>query len=387
MIVPSKTVLRKEVLRVLKRQGYTTAKGKFTLKETDRDSKRDAHRIAKAERIVQQEEFIKKNLKLVREHFINDRKLELDKIKPRLIEVKAGSKWEKIFRWWNLVWWSLPNEQPYGRQLRFVVWDEYHKSPIGLIGLQSPILSWSVRDTFLGIPAAKRDFWANQSLSAQRLGSIPPYNYLRGGKLVASLMTSEGIRKKFAEKYAGKKTLIKKRVLPARLLFLTTTGAFGKSSVYSRLKFKDDEVARFIGYSKGMGSFHIPNDLYEHLMKFLKRKKIEVERGFGNGPSRKMRLILQALEMLDIPNGTTHGIERAVYLFPLASNLKEVIQKGARPKWYKRQVGDLTAFWRERWARSQLDKEPYLEALKTNMLDSTLADLKEYKKLVKKMKQ
>lgn len=377
------TELRKDVLKILRKQGYSTLKGSFTLKETDRESKRDAHRFAKAERIAQQEDFIRKNVDLIRAHFINDREIEIDKIKPRLIEVEAGTKWETIFRWWNLVWWSLPHEQAYGRQMRFIVWDDYHKSPIGLIGLQSPILSWSVRDIFLGITAEKRDYWVNQSLSAQRLGSLPPYNYLRGGKLVASLMTADVMRKKFAKKYEGKKTLIKERVLPAKLLFLTTTGAFGKSSVYSRLKFKEEEVARFIGYTKGMGSFHIPNSLYEDLMNFLKRKKIKVERGFGNGPSRKMRLILQALDLLEIPHGTTHGIERAVYLFPLVSNLKEVIQNGVRPKWYKRSVQEITDFWREKWARAQLDKEPYLEARKTNLIDETLEDLKECSKLTK----
>ena len=268
--------LRKDVLKILRKQGYSTSKGGFTLKEKDRESKRDAHKFAKAERIAQQEDFITKNIELIREHFINEREIEIDKIKPRLIEVEAGTKWETIFRWWNLVWWSLPHEQAYGRQMRFVVWDDYHKSPIGLIGLQSPILSWSVRDSFLGITAEGRDFWVNQSMSAQRLGSLPPYNYLRGGKLVASLMTADVVRKKFEAKYAGKKTLIKGRILPAKLLFLTTTGAFGKSSVYSRLKFNEQEVARFIGYTKGMGSFHIPNTIYEDLMSFLKRKGIEV---------------------------------------------------------------------------------------------------------------
>ena len=96
-----------------------------------------------------------------------------------------------------------------------------------------------------------------------------------------------------------------------------------------------------------------------------------------------MRLILQALDLLEIPHGTTHGIERAVYLFPLASNVKEVIQNGERPKWHKRTVKDITDFWREKWARGQIDKEPYLESRKTNLIDETLEDLKAYKKMSK----
>src|SRR5262249_49017766 len=104
-----------------------------------------------------------------------------------------------------------------------VVWDRCHNAPVGLIGLQTPTLVWSVRDKKLGIAFDERDYWVNQSMSAQRLGALPPYNYLLGGKLVASLMTADVIRKRFTRKYEGKKTVLQGRQLPARLLFLTTT--------------------------------------------------------------------------------------------------------------------------------------------------------------------
>ncbi|HVX90072.1 MAG TPA: Druantia anti-phage system protein DruA [Candidatus Paceibacterota bacterium] len=378
------TRLKRDVLSILRKQGYSTRLGTFTLKQDDREAKKDAHRFAKAERLVRHRDFVERNAPLIKEHFINGRKLEVEKIKPRLIEVQTGTKWETIFRWWNLTWWSLPYEQSYGRQMRFVVWDEYHKSPIGLIGLQSPILSWSVRDEHLGIPAEERDFWVNQSLSAQRLGALPPYNYILGGKLVASLMTSEVVRKKFADKYRGKKTLLKNRELPARLLFLTTTGAYGKSPVYSRLKFNEQEVARFIGYTRGTGSFHIPNALYEDLVAFLEQKGYEVGRGFGNGPSRKMRLILQALDLLGFPNGTSHGIERAVYLFPLASNVKDVIQKNARPKWHRRSVDELAEFWKEKWAKPRAEKDSTYRTIDTTRLvENAISDLERCEELAK----
>jgi hypothetical protein len=271
--------------------------------------------------------------------------------------------------------------------MRFIVWDKYHDAPIGLIGLQSPILSWGPRDKHLGIKTKERDYWVNQSLNAQRIGALPPYNDILGGKLVTLIMTSDTIRRKFSRKYGNKKTLLKGRVLPSKLLFITTTGAYGKSSVYGRhLKFNNETVAKFVDYTQGVGTFHIPNALYEDLVLYLKRKGYEVERGYGNGPSRKLRLIDTALQLLGFANGITHGIKRALYLFPLASNLGGVIQRGERPKWFRRNIGEMTAHWKKQWAHPRIEKDKsYLEFNATNFVKQTLADLDKYKELYKNL--
>lgn len=375
--------LRQQVKLILKKQGYLIKpSGLFILKSDDRETKRKAHDLAKAERIGKQENFILEKINLIKSFLIDGKSLNIQKIEPELIEVNSGTEQEELFRWWNLVWWSLPYERGYGRQMRFIIWDKFHNAPIGLIGLQSPILSWSVRDKYLGIPPKERDFWVNQSLNAQRIGALPPYNYILGGKLVALLMTTDIIRKKFQKKYGDQKTIIKNRKLPARLLFITTTGAYGKSSVYTRLKFKDEEVVKFIGYTHGSGTFHIPNILYAELLRYLKKRGYNIKRGFGNGPSRKLRLIDQALHLLGFTNGATHGIQRAVYLFPLAKNLTSVIQENKRPIWVHRTVNELTEFWKNRWreARAKRDKT-FLNFSSEDFIKKTLRDLKRYKRI------
>ncbi len=343
--------LKQEIVKVLEKQCFVIDdNGAFMLKDSERAMKRQAQILAKNERLKEFENFLIDNLGLIKSYMINGKDLDVEKIDPELIEVESGTKWERIYRWWNLSWWSLPYEHAYGRQMRFIVWDKYHNAPIGLIGLQSPILSWSVRDSYLEINKEDRDLWVNQSLSAQRLGALPPYNTILGGKLVASLMTADTIRKKFKEKYSNKKTLIKKRVLPARLLFITTTGAYGKSSVYNRLKFHNQKIVEFIGYTQGSGTFHIPNWLYKELIKYLDRRGYETKRSFGNGPSRKLRLIDQALQSLDFSTGAKHGIKRAVYLFPLAKNLPNIIKNNKRPIWNHRTEKELTDYWKARWS-------------------------------------
>lgn len=371
-------VLRHKVTDVLARQGFLIGDKGFSVRDSaERDTKRELHRLAKLERLANHKEFLLSNLDLAASHMLDGAALNVAKIQPSLRIVTPDSPEERLFRWWNLTWWSLPYERPYGRQMRFVVWDDYHDAPIGLIGLQSPILNWGVRDKFLGIASERRDYWVNQSMNAQRLGALPPYSYVLGGKLVASLMTSDTVRSIFAAKYTGAKTVMQGRVLPARLLFITTTGAFGKSIIYDRLKHRNDEVARMIGFTKGSGTFHIPNELYEELVGYLSSLGVDTKRGYGAGPSKKMRLVSQALRLLDITNGSRHGIQRAVYLFPLARNLKAVIADNVEPDWYCRTESDITDFWKERWAlRRATHNKSFMEFTKFRYIRDTLQELK-----------
>src|SRR3989338_8542766 len=379
--------LKFNIVKILKLQGYKVKPNGFFLKNDERDTKRQAHYIAKAERMLDNESLVIDQSDFVKQFMVDGKELDVTKIDPVLVEVKPGTKWETLFRWWNLVWWSLPYEKSYGRQMRFVLWDRYHKAPMGLIGLQSPILSWGVRDQYLGIGATDRDFWINQSLNAQRLGALPPYNNLLGGKLVAAMMSTDYVRRKFKEKYAKIKTLMKDRSIPADLLFITTTGAYGKSCVYSRFKMNGVEMAKFLGYTNGTGSFHIPNFLYEDLILYLKKLHYDVQRGYGNGPSRKVRLIDQALTLLGFKNGINHSIKRSVYLFPFAKNINAVINKGEKPQWNKRSQKQVADFWKQRWAipRAEKDKR-YQEFSKEKFIEQTFLELKEYKKIYKKLK-
>src|SRR3989337_111553 len=153
--------------------------------------------------------------------------------------------------------------------MRFLLWDITHNCPFGLFALQSPVLKMSVRDNALGIPNKELDIWVNRSMNAQRVGALPPYNELLGGKLVALGLTSNEIREAYKSKYENYETILKGRRMEPDLLFITTTSAFGKSSLYNRLKYREERVAECIGYTQGAGSFHIPEELYQDILKFL----------------------------------------------------------------------------------------------------------------------
>jgi hypothetical protein len=267
-----------------------------------------------------------------------------------LIEVKSGSFEEILFRWWNFIWWSIPYQRSYGRQMRFLLWDTTHDAPFGLICLQSPVLTMSVRDDSLGIPKNELDIWVNRSMNAQRVGALPPYNELLGGKMVALSLTSNEVREAYRNKYKSYITILKGRKLKPDLLFITTTSAFGRSSLYNRLKYNGDVVAECLGYTQGSGSFHIPEELYEEILEMLSKKGIDVARGYGHGPSRKLKLISLGLAYLKLSGFEYHGIKREFYLFSLVKNLKEVIQDGKKPIYVDRPFNELVDYWKQRWA-------------------------------------
>lgn len=378
--------LQRKIKHTLFSQGYAIRDDMFCLPSINRKKTRKIHQLSRAGKINNNIDFIENFTPKAKEFMRDSCDIDVEKIEPRLLQVTEKTKHFNLFKWWNLVWWSLPYERSYGRQIRFLVWDDYHNAPIGLIGLQSPILKWNVRDEYLNIETEKRDYLVNQSMNAQRLGALPPYNKFLCGKLIASLMVSDFVRESFNKKYKQYKTLILKRNLPSRLLFITTTGAYGKSSVYNRLKDEHGKICEFIGFTNGSGSFHISDTIYEELVSYLRKKGLKGGRSFGHGPSVKMKNISQAMKLLGFKKGSNHGIKRAVYLFRFAKNLENVIEKERRPFWYHRNIDGITDYWKERWAVKRTlpyCSEEKINFSKKNFISNLKRDLKKCKSLIK----
>ncbi len=159
--------------------------------------------------------------------------------------------------------------------------------------------------------------------------------------MVALSLTSNEVRNLYTKKYENKKTILKKRKLPSRLLFITTTSAYGKSSVYERINYKGETVSQFIGYTSGAGTFQLPEVLYNECLQYLEQRGIDTKRGYGTGPSRKMKLIDNAFRYLKIPTYSYHNIRRGYYLFSNVENLHEVIHEDQEPSWYERPFNEL----------------------------------------------
>jgi len=190
--------------------------------------------------------------------------------------------------------------------------------------------------------------------------------------MVALALTSNEMKEAYKIKYKKYYTIIKNRKLKSDLLFITTTSAFGKSSLYNRLKYNGEIVAECLGYTQGSGSFHVPEELYKEMLVLLSNNGVDVARGYGHGPSRKLKLISLGFRYLGLKSFEYHGIKREFYLFSFAKNLREVIQYGKRPVWIDRPFYKLVDYWKKRWAIPRAKRKREWESFTVNRFFSKI---------------
>jgi hypothetical protein len=323
--------------------------------EETKDYLRSLHEPAVHAELLKSQKWITANYPKYSKYFANGADISPEIIKPTLVEVD-DEHWATLFRLARLTW-SLPFTRGYGRRLKFVLLDEANEKLIGVLGLQSPPLDFPVRDRLFNYPEGRKIELVNQTMDIYTLGAIPPYNRLLGGKLVALAAASDEVRQAYSKKYRGYVTEIDKQVLPARLVALTTTSAYGRSSIYNRLNYDDRAIAYSIGYTEGYGSFHLA-PLYPLVCEFLKESGKVTRGGFGVGPRIMWQNYKRVFRLLDLPGHLLkHGIKREAFLFPLSSNLENYMNgKASRPIYYHQTFQDLAEWWRTRWLLPRADR-------------------------------
>lgn len=274
------------------------------------------------------------------------------KISPRLIEVAPDSEGELLFRYASLHW-SIPVSSGYGRRIRFLVRDEQNGKLMGIIGLGDPVYSLGPRDQWIGWSQSERKKRLQNVMDAYVLGAVPPYSFLLCGKLIAMLAASDTIRSAFARKYGGERSLIKRNLHDGRLALITTTSALGRSSVYNRLRLGGGLLYESVGFTRGSGDFHFSNGLYGALTKFAVAncEPTAKQERWGTGFRNRREVIRKCLHALELPrNWAYHGIEREVFMVPLARNTREFLTGfHSRLLWYHRSATDVFDHFCKRW--------------------------------------
>lgn len=274
--------------------------------------------------------------------------IEPSRIVPRLRLVESTAD-EQL---WNLgrACWSMPYSKGYGRRLRFLVIDEAHGGLIGILGLQSPPADLACRDELFAYPADRKLQLINQTMDAYTIGAIPPYSFLLGGKLCAGLLATDPIREAYWKRYASRHTEMQNERIKQPLVAITTTSAFGRSSIYNRLRFGDRLLARPLGFTKGYGMLHLEH-LYEQMCDLLRAHGELTPNGYGNGPKVRWQNVTKALMLLDLPMELlAHGVQREVFMFELVEELDAGMRGGSFGAPRRLSVDDYSNHWLDRWA-------------------------------------
>lgn len=293
------------------------------------------------------------------EYFANGDEVEPAAIKPRLVEIGSDSEEELLFRYARLLW-SIPVSAGYGRRLRYLIFDDHNDKLIGLFGLGDPVFSINPRDQWVGWGSDDRRHRLRHVMDAFILGAVPPYNDLLGGKLVALLMTSNEVRSAFRRKYTGREGLISEETFSGDLAMLTTASALGRSSVYNRLKYKEDHAFISVGFTAGSGEFHFANGVYEDILAFADHHCTPSSKhdAWGGGWRNRREVVRTVLGELDMSRDLVyHGIQRELFVVPLASNTRSFLRgddESLVP--FDRSVDDLFGWFRERWLLARAER-------------------------------
>lgn len=359
---------------------------KKTVKMSDKDEIRKFYSVAREEMIQLNRAFLETvGSRIIDKYFANGKDIDPYKIEPVLIPVE-NTETSDIFKTARF-YWSIPYTEGFGRRLKFIVMDKTNNKLIGILGLQSPVIGLEARNKWIGFEEG-RDMTKiealNETMDIYTLGAVPPYNYLLGGKLMVLTAVAKEIRELYKQKYAGTKTCISGRVDKGELVLLTTTSAFGKSSIYNRVKFKEHTVCIPVGYTKGMGYSYIPHHVFELARTYLAKKGLTVKSAYGEGPNYRFRLLSKFLSelkkegiLLSQEDVFFQGYQKEVYVFPLAKNAREyLLRKTEKPEYYNWSFSELAEYWKQRYLMGRITRNSEWKTWNKNALRDDL--LKKY---------
>ena len=359
--------LKRKLRKHIRELGFQrNEQGMLRPKNTDKSTLRSIHSHQRNMRLRDNRDFIQANLIALERVLANGDDIDPSRIEFELQKIKAGTEEARLFRLASL-YWSVPVSNGFGRRIRYLVWDKYHGRLAGLIALGDPVFNLRVRDQLIGWNAQDRADNLVNVLDAYVLGALPPYSQILGGKAVACLVRTREVYNDFHEKYGSLPGIISGKNKRARLLLVTTSSSLGRSSVYNRLKLNNQPYFTSIGFTEGWGHFHVSDELFSDLRKYLELLKHPYvhQNRFGQGPNWRLRTIREGLKSLGISQATLrHGIKREVFLCQMANNSLDILKSGGgKPELSNLlSVSEVAESAIERWILPRVQRRPEFRA-------------------------
>lgn len=351
--------IRRRVIGELVAAGFELQGGRLVPPEIQtKDDLRRRHEQQRNALLYKSRDFILGREDVLLEHFASGSEVDVARLDPS-VEPVVSELDADIFRFAALQW-SVPVSQGYGRRTRFLVRDRSNGKVMGLMALGDPVFNLGARDSLIGWDQAQRQERLYNVFDAFVLGAVEPYRQLLAGKLVALCAVAEETVAFLEGKYAGAITVIHNKQKESRPVLVTTTSALGKSSIYNRLRVNGRLVFQPVGYTAGFGHFQFSDALFEELTDLVSENDNYRGNSYGSGPNWKIRTIRIALSELGLSGDLLkHGIQRQVFLAPLAHNWAaylrgetDLIRPATLP------LEEYASFYRDRWAIPRAARRP-----------------------------
>jgi hypothetical protein len=373
--------MRQLIVDSLKQQGFQLLDDRIVPPEfRDKSAIRALHKMAVEHRISRARRGLQRHESRLLSYFASGHEVVPELMRPRLVQVSPGSEEELLFRYASLHW-SVPVSSGYGRRLRFLVLDDRNGKLIGLFGLGDPVFGLGARDSWIGWTIQARRERLHHVMDAFVLGAVPPYSNLLCGKLIAMLAASDEVRSAFNDRYRSRPSVINGRVLDGGLVLITTTSALGRSSLYRRLAFQGRRLFESVGYTKGSGEFQFLNGSYDAMTRYATAYCTPTAKQdrWGSGFRNRREVIRKCLASVGLSlNWNYHGIQREVFVVPLASNTKAFLSgHDSSVEYLSQPADDLIEHFRRRWLLPRAERDPsyrFVDAQSLRLWDAEQAD-------------
>ena len=341
----TKQALRKRIINLLHAQGFDTS-GKTlrhpAVEAGDKAAIRELQSSMCRDMLAKERPMLHPRQHDILARFASGHEVVPEKIEPRLVYAKQGSPEHDIVDYIRLSS-SVPNAAPWARSYAVLVEDGYNGKVMGAAIMAAPLIAITGRDEWVGWEREDKTQRINNVAEGSTLVSVPPYSNLLAGKLIALAAVSNECRDGWNNRY------------DTQLALMTTMSAFGRSSVYNRLKYRDEKTFIPVGFTKGGGTFQFDHgDLISCIRDYVKLFKP----GFDVG--NRMHVVATGLSLLGLPSDWVyHGIYREIYVMPMASNAKDFLCGQTDVLDYiDRPFADVAAWWKERWAVPRAGRDP-----------------------------
>lgn len=345
--------LRQRIKSSLRKQGFQLSEGGvFIPVDVSKETLRTLHSTAVSHQREKAKRTLGRNETELLTYVADGNEVSPAFVQPRVRLVGSGTFEELLFRY-LAHHWAIPISSGYGRRLRFLITDDYNGKVMGIIGLADPVISVGSRDAWIGWPADIRNQRLRHVMDAFVLGAVPPYSQMLCGKLVALLATGDTVRKAFKKKYKGTVSQIRKTEFDGRLALITTMSALGRSSIYNRLKYRDQLAFQSLGFSKGSGEFHFSNGLYGAISAYAKRycEPTYKKSSWGDGFRNRREVVRKCLAKVSLKTSWSyHGIAREIFAAPLAENTRQFLRgEHSKLRWFDRSDAEISRYVLDRW--------------------------------------